>query len=133
MTALASTTTPTTGASGTSFAVDYSSATPLVPFAPTIDGLVRGSFASEGKISLNFTTDGFPSHGVSIERNGTTQQVDILNDASCIGQAGVLGFTGLTKTALGLTGAVRSVGSFTDTPDQSGTSGLDQNPGFPIC
>jgi hypothetical protein len=133
MTALAGTATPSTGASGTSFAVSYSSATPLVPLSPTIDGLVRGSFASDGTISLNFTTDGFPSHGVSIDRNGTAQQVDILNDASCIGQPGVLGFTGLTKTALGLTGAVTSIGSFTDTPDQTGTSGLDQRPGFPIC
>jgi len=133
MTALATTATPTSGASGTSFAVDYSSATPLVPLAPTIDGLVKGSFASNGNISLDFKTDGFPSHGVSIERNGTTQQVDILNDASCIGQSGVLGLTGLTKTALGLTGAVTSVGSFTDAPDQSGTSGLDHLPGFPIC
>jgi hypothetical protein len=133
MTALATTATPMTGASGTSFAVSYSSATPLVPLAPTIDGLVQGSFASDGTMSLNFTTDGFPSHGVSIDRNGTTQQIDILNDASCIGQSGVLGFAGLAKTALGLTGAVTSVGSFTDTPDQTGTTGLDQTPHFPIC
>jgi hypothetical protein len=94
---------------------------------------VNGSFASDGTISLGFTTDGFPSHGVSIARNGTTQQIDLLNDASCIGQSGVLGLTGLTRVGLGLTGAVTSSGSFTDTPDQSGTSGLDQFPGFPIC
>src|SRR5439155_12248151 len=133
MTALATTATPTSGASGTSFAVDYSSATPLVPLAPTIDGLVKGTFASDGTISLDFHTDGFPSHGVSIERNGTTQQVDLLNDASCMGQSGVLGFTGLTKTALGLTGAVSSAGTFTDTPDQTGTTGFSHFPGFPLC
>ena len=133
MSALATMTTPTTGAGGTSFQVDYSSATPLVPFAPTIDGHLNGTFASDGKISLDFLTDGFPSHGVSIARNGVSQQVDILNDASCIGQAGVLGFAGLTRTGLGLTGAVTSVGSFTDTPDQTGTSGFSQPPGFPIC
>ncbi len=133
MTALATTATPSTGASGTSFAVSYSSATPLVPLAPTIDALVHGSFAPDGTISVSFTTDGFPSHGVSIDRNGTTQRVDILNDATCIGQAGVLGFAGLATTGLGLTGAVTSVGSFTDTPGQTGTSGIDQRPGFPIC
>jgi hypothetical protein len=132
MSALATMTT-TANAAGTSFRVDYSSATPLVPAAPTIDGFVNGSFASDGTISLSFTTDGFPSHGVSIARNGTTQQIDLLNDASCIGQSGVLGLTGLTRVGLGLTGAVTSSGSFTDTPDQSGTGGLDQFPGFPIC
>ena len=131
--ALASTVAPTSGASGTSFAADYSSATPLVPLAPTIDGVVNGTFAADGTISLTFKTDGFPSHGVSITRNGTTQQIDLLNDASCIGQSGVLGFTGLAKTAAGLTGAVTSSGSFTDTPSQTGTTGFTVNPGFPIC
>jgi hypothetical protein len=111
-----------------SFGIAYSSGTPLVTTAPTIDAQAVGNVAPDGTISLNFLTDGFPSHGLTIQRNGTLQQADILNDVTCMGSA--YGPIAAHQIFKGLSGVVSATGTITDTPGQVGPGGVDQQTGL---
>jgi hypothetical protein len=111
-----------------SFGIAYSSATPLFTVSPTIDAHAVGTMAPDGTITLNFLTDGFPSHGLTITRNGNLQQADILNDVNCL--VSVYGPIGASEIARGLTGLVSATGTITDTPGQIGPSGVDQQSGL---
>lgn len=88
---------------GTSFELGIASANPVVMGpAPNIDSDVIGTFISPGtspKLSLNFNTDGFPSHGIKVVKNGTVLDTRIVNDASTLSG---LGISGLTVISAGL-------------------------------
>jgi hypothetical protein len=87
----------------TSFALSYSSPNPLQPLAPSIDGDLLGSMASDGTLALHYESDLIPSHGIQVVRDGDTIVEDVVNDASCIGEADLNGLSGLTLFAWGLT------------------------------
>lgn len=57
-------------AAGDSFDLRSSGANPLVPTAPTSDAELHGSIDDAGRISLNYTTDLFPSYGSPSQKTG---------------------------------------------------------------
>jgi len=93
----------TASASGSSFAVSYSAANPVVRVpAPPIDGETTGTVAGDGTIKFHFRTDLFPSHGVRVSKDGTPQLTDIVNDASCFPDFVIQGPAGLGIIGAGL-------------------------------
>lgn len=123
-TATSATSGAATGA--TSFSLSYSSANPLQPFAPTIDGTLRGTMSPSGTLSLSYDTDLIPSHGIQVTRDGIRILQAVVNDASCLGSSNLTGATGLAVFAWGLTheddhGSIsvpaQTPGSVTSSPD----------------
>jgi hypothetical protein len=108
----------------TQFRLSYSSENPRTAAyafgagsygTPTIDGDVTGTFSATG-LSLTFTTDEFPNHGIRVRRNGLTQRTITATNASCVG--GSNAFT--LKSALESQQASRTV--FVGTGDTNITS-----------
>jgi hypothetical protein len=83
------------------------SSNPLVRvWAPDIDSELRTTMAGTGMV-LNYKTDGFPSHGIRVNRDGQEVMTKIVHDASGIPALGPSGglnvLNGLTTTtAVGL-------------------------------
>ena len=80
------------GAAGTAgFSMGMSSANPLVRiWAPTIDSELTGTL-SGSTMSLSYTTDLFPSHGIKVTKNGRQLYNSIVNDASGVNALGAIG------------------------------------------
>ncbi len=90
--------------SPTSFHLGYQGGNPLArPYAPPATGAISGVIASDGSLTLSYTTTQFPSHGIQVTVNGVVVGTDIENDASCLGTSGVLGLSGLFHLSYGLT------------------------------
>lgn len=107
-------------ATGTSFAVSYSAANPVVRLpAPAIDGDTTGTVAADGTVSFHFRTDLFPSHGVRVSKDGAPQLTDIVNDASCLPNFAVRGLVGLGVIATGLS-TQSNQGDRTVSPNDAG-------------
>jgi hypothetical protein len=84
-----------TAASPMSFQLHMSSANPIEPFAPAIDAYLRGNFSNPDELSIDLTSDKFPSYGFRIIKNGQLVATAVDFDASCV--------LGDTKVAVGLT------------------------------
>lgn len=89
---------------GSSFALHYSAANPLVRRlpSPAISGDTTGTIAADGTVRFHYRTDLFPSHGVRVSKNGTPQRTDIVNDASCLPNSFVTGMRGVIVLGAGL-------------------------------
>lgn len=90
-------------ASGHEFDLEIHSSNPLVHPSPDIDSVLKGRVNSDGSVSFDAKTDLFPSHGFRVLRNGSEIGTIVLNDASCLGQAGVMGLGGALTLFEGLT------------------------------
>ena len=84
-----------------SFELFISSANPLVFGAPSIDSKLEGFFTSGERLTLDFETDLFPSHGIRVVRNADTDTF-IVNDVACLSDAAALGITGAGLLSYGL-------------------------------
>lgn len=74
------------------FSVSFASPNPLVmTWAPDIDSEVDGTFDSSGQLNLNYATDRFPSHGISVTKNGSSVHREVINDASGVPALGPVG------------------------------------------
>lgn len=110
---------------GSGFLLRYSSSNPLVSpqFAvPAIDGRLLGNFDAHSDLHLAFSTDGFPSHGVEVTRDGVVQEDAIVNDASCLDPDSVLSLPGIALLTLGLSDQA-NIGSFVVPQNASGLLG----------
>lgn len=89
--------------SSNSFTIGLASANPVVmTWAPDIDSDLNGtinSVSGSQRLALDYNTDGFPSHGVRVFKNGAIVDTRIVNDAS--GKA-VLGVVGMAVISQGL-------------------------------
>lgn len=131
--AAATATTATSGSgSGASFNVGYASKNPLVvPQAatPAIDSALSGSVAANGTLTLNYSDDLFPSHGIEVVRNGATALTDTIGDASCLGPSHVVGAAGAAILAWGLTHQTNR-GTLSVSPT---SSGVVRSTPSPLC
>lgn len=121
--AAATATSATSGTgSGSSLQIGYASKNPLVTPAaatPAIDSDVTGSVAPDGTLTLHYSDDLFPSHGIQVIRDGTTAVTDTIGDASCLGTSNVVGAAGAAILAWGLTHQSNS-GTLVVKPTDSG-------------
>ncbi len=51
---------------------------------PNIDARLVGSFVSGGRLSIDYDTDLFPSHGLRVTVDGTDRETRVTNDVSCL-------------------------------------------------
>ena len=80
------------GGSGNSFHIAFSSANPLVlTAAPAINSNLTGTINANGALSLDFSTDLFPSHGIQVTRDGQVIHKEVVNDASGVLGEGAIG------------------------------------------
>lgn len=78
--------------SGNSFSLGISSANPLVlTWAPNINANLTGTIGPDGALSLSYSTDLFPSHGIKVSRNGKVVHNAITKDASGVNALGPVG------------------------------------------
>jgi hypothetical protein len=108
----------------------YSSSNPLIipaAAAPPIDSSITGIIDADGTVTLNYAEDLFPSHGIQVLINGTTALTDTVGDASCLGQAAVLGPAGAALLGWGLTHPTNE-GSVTITPTQTNVMASTPDP-----
>ena len=75
------------------FRLGFSSANPLVPFAPTVDSTIEGTM-NGAALKLTWQHDQFPSQGVRVTRNGVELGRDVF-DASCIAPVALRPVAGL--------------------------------------
>lgn len=103
------------------FELSYDAANPLTPsaFTPTIDGVLRGTFETDGSLTLRVETDQFPSHGLRVVRNGLTQLTALPTDASCLRDDQVMGADGAANLGDGLRASNGAV-TLTVSPQQVG-------------
>jgi hypothetical protein len=99
-TATSATTQKVAGADAVEMGIE--SANPLVRvWAPDIDSSLKATMVGNGMV-LNYSTDGFPSHGIRVFRDGQVVMTKIVHDASgipALGNAGALNvLNGLTTT-----------------------------------
>ncbi len=87
--------------SDTSFELFISSSNPLVPGAPAIDSTLEGFFTSGERLTLDYETDLFPSHGIRVRRNDDVDTF-VVNDVSCLTDDAVQGLLGAGLIAYGL-------------------------------
>ena len=73
-----------TASGPSSFQMHMSSANPIEPFAPTIDSTLKGTFTRPDELSLDLTSDKFPSHGFRVIKNGQIIATVVDFDASCV-------------------------------------------------
>ena len=79
-------------AGASSFTLGTSSANPLVmTWAPTIDADLTGTLDAAGNMSISFTTDLFPSHGIQVKKDGAVLNTKVVNDPSGINALGPIG------------------------------------------
>jgi hypothetical protein len=88
--------------SATSFELFISSSNPLAPGAPAIDSTLKAFFTSDERLTLDYDTDLFPSHGIRVKRNGDVDTF-VVNDVACLADDAVLGLPGAGLLAYGLT------------------------------
>jgi hypothetical protein len=75
-----------------SFSLNMASANPVImTWAPDIDSSLAGTVDASGNVSLRYTTDLFPSHGLQIRRDGSVIKEEIVNDASGVNALGPVG------------------------------------------
>jgi hypothetical protein len=87
--------------SDTSFELFISSSNPLVPGAPAIDSTLDGFFTSGERLTLDYETDLFPSHGIRVRRENDVDTF-VVNDVACLTDDAVLGLSGAGLLAYGL-------------------------------
>ena len=87
--------------SDTSFELFISSANPLAPGAPAIDSTLKAFFTSDERLTLDYETDLFPSHGIRVRREGDVDTF-VVNDVACLSDDAVLGLPGAGLLAYGL-------------------------------
>jgi len=74
-----------------SFSLGFASANPLVmTWAPDIDSAGTRRLGSGG-LTFSYNTDLFPSHGVSVSKNGSAVTTSVVNDASGVNGLGPIG------------------------------------------
>jgi hypothetical protein len=77
---------------GNTFSLGIASANPLVlTWAPNINANLTGTIARDGRLTLDYSTDFFPSHGVQVSRNGKAIHTAITNNASGVNALGAVG------------------------------------------
>ena len=82
--------------SGNTFSLGIASANPLVlTWAPNINANLTGTIARDGSLSLSYSTDFFPSHGVQVSRNGKVIHTAITNNAAGVNALGPVGAVNL--------------------------------------
>jgi hypothetical protein len=80
-------------------------------------------------LTLNYSYDLFPSHGIEVLRNGTPAVTDTIGDASCLGPSHVVGATGAAILAWGLTHQTNR-GTLTVKPSDTG---VVRSAASPLC
>jgi hypothetical protein len=90
--------------SGRTFMLEYDSPNPFYDssFMPDVDGWLRGTFADNGDLLLDYETDQFPEHAYRVTRNGAAQLTAFPTDVTCLTQSEVLGWDGFTNLGNGL-------------------------------
>ena len=85
-------------AKGNAFHLSIDSANPVVmTWAPEINSALQGYVTSrEGELKIFYKTDGFPSHGIRVFRNGVCLDTAIVNDASGVPGTGVSGLAAIS-------------------------------------
>ncbi len=87
-------TSATSGAStgATAFNLGMASPNPLVmTWAPDIDSSMSGTLDASGNMSISYTTDLFPSHGIQVKKDGAVIKTEVVNDPSGINALGPIG------------------------------------------
>lgn len=124
--------------SSTSFELSMSADDPLVYPRPTdpdsvvvpnIDARMVGRFGSDGRLTLDYDTDLFPSHGLRVTVDGVDRETRVTNDVSCLDDSSVTGLFGMGALATALS-LHDNVGSLVVDPAQAPQS--SSTPG-PVC
>jgi hypothetical protein len=113
--------------SANSFELSMSADDPLVfprtsapdsPLVPNIDARLRGTVQPDGRLSIAYDTDLFPSHGLRVTVDGRDLETQVTNDVSCLADSSVQGLFGMGLLASALSAHI-NVGSVDVDPAQA--------------
>lgn len=113
--------------SANSFELSMSADDPLVyprtsapdsPLVPNIDARLRGTVQPDGRLSIAYDTDLFPSHGLRVTVDGRDLETQVTNDVSCLADSSVQGLFGMGLLASALSAHI-NVGSVVVDPAQA--------------